>query len=527
MGSNGFPIRTSKTDSPRIARQKKGDQTPQSQETGPVIISEKGDIVIVVEHAGKSSSQNSHSRTEKGSLAATNGSSETTATSQHTGSSLFGGLTSSSTEPSLGPSQRSENQSHECHYRVETRRLKEASPYFARLLDPDKFGEGSAVAEQHKQLAPSQWEDVPLEKLPQVRIADVGRISTVKSIRPLMADFFNILHGNEPSGPNPPPIANIANLAIVADRFDALSALQHYTKKYKLFTLLDAKPSSKTPTSSEERIRQRLLLGLLLDNTSWVWTASTRLIHRGWVGHNPDLADHAPLWWDLPSSVEHELLFRRACILETFESLQSHFLALYTSRDRQCKLGYDSSPECDLYQLGQMVRFFRRVGTLALSGTLLPKEHDNDGDGDDDDGYEGEIADLLESLRQCPAYQIDKNHAHCGLRTRLVPLLDLLEVALQDVGLCLQCWNECRQDCAWSRVKRPLMWRVGSGGGGLHQASKRTQAQSHLVKHLDTRELFMAAQRLWTTDGEGGMDGMQKFPRRFASHKWLDHRQGL
>ena len=381
-----------------------------------------------------------------------------------------------------------------CSYRVQSSLLKKASPYFQNLLDPSKFAEGAVVAEKHETLreAYGTMDAVPSEALPKVLIEDVGRISHVKNIRLLMADFFSILHAGELTV-MPPPLANIANLVIVADRFDALPTMRQFFKSRKLMHMLDSKTQDRTMKGApEERVRQKLLVGLLLDNPSWVWNSSLRLIQRGWVGR--EIAEGTPLWWDMPMGIEDELLCRREYILDTIQSLQSHFLGIYTSRDRQCKLGYDSSAECDSYQLGQMVRFFKRVGTLSLAGTLLPPAEDEL----PLDSFDGEIANLVEQLRQCPEYQIDKNHSHCGLRTRLMPLLDLIELSLSEVGICTHCWQECRHEYAWKHVKRPLVWRRDSAGAGMYAAFKDRGAQSHLAKHLDTRDLFMAKDRLWT-----------------------------
>lgn len=385
-------------------------------------------------------------------------------------------------------------------YRVESKRLQETSPYFARLLDPQKFGEGATIAKHHADLKAKHatFDTVPMSDLPHVQIADVGRISpAVKSIQNLMSDFLRALHDLDLTV-RLPPLANIANLAVVADRFDALAAMRQYFKSKKLMAALDAKSgvtakgADKTLKSwPEERVRQKLLVGLLLDNPAWVWHSSLRLIHRGWVGRETDDASSA-LWWDLPLGVEEELLFRRDCILETVQSLQSHFLNLYSSKDRQCKLGYDSSAECDLFQLGQMIKFFKRINTLSLDGSIITTT-------DPPDPYEGDVFELLDAFRQTPEYQIDKNHHHCGLRTRIMPLLDLITFSLtQEIGLCLHCWQEARYDYAWSKAKRPLVWNHGSAGAAMIQAYKAKQAQNHLFKHLDSRHLFMANERHWT-----------------------------
>ena len=167
--------------------------------------------------------------------------------------------------------------------------------------------------------------------------------------------------------------------------------------------------------------------------------------------------------------------------------MQTHFLDLYTSKDRQCK--NDPSPECDIFQLGQMIKFFKRIGTLALQGVVMATS-------EPPEPYDGDVFDLLDSLRQAPDYQVDKTHSHCGLRARIVPLLDFISFSLnQDVGVCLHCWQHCRHEYAWSRAKRPLLWKHGVAG---QQYKAPHQAPSHPAKHLDARNLFTANERLWS-----------------------------
>ena len=383
-------------------------------------------------------------------------------------------------------------------FRVHCATLRSASPYFHRLLDPDGFQEGVRVAEIHKKLLASHASigDVDVSSLPKVKIKNVGSIGSVKSIQMLMADFLSILHDRDISNPAP-PLANIANISIVADRFDALPIVSRYLKSRKLMRLLDGKtPDRSNKSMPEEKARQRLLVGLLLDNPAWVGHSSIRLIQRGWLGHEESDGDSA-LWWNLPAGIEEELLFRRDCILETIQSIQAHFLAQYTTRERQCRLGYDSSAECDIYQLGQMIRFFKKIGTLDLAGTIIPSPSDDD-NATIAEPYSGDLIDLIDSLRQCPEYQINEYHKHCGLRTRLMPLLDMLEFSLTEVGICMPCWTECRHEYAWTRVKRPLVWKKDSAGAGMVEAYRNRQAQRHLVKHLDTRDMFMARERIWS-----------------------------
>lgn len=186
-------------------------------------------------------------------------------------------------------------------------------------------------------------------------------------------------------------------------------------------------------------------------------------------------------------------MFRRDCLLETIQSLQTHFLGVYTSRDRQCKLGYDSSGECDVFQLGQMVKFFKRINTLSLQGTVIATA-------DPPEPYDGDLLDLIDKLKQAPEYQIDKNHSHCGIRTRILPLLELVAFSLNHaVGICLQCWQDARHDHAWSMAKRPLVWQHNHSAGAAMLANHKSRhTQTHVSKHTDARDLFMANQRLWT-----------------------------
>ncbi|TID18011.1 hypothetical protein E2P81_ATG10981 [Venturia nashicola] len=391
-------------------------------------------------------------------------------------------------------------------YRVSAEQVKQASPYFVRLLDPSKFGEGQKVAETLKELRTTYADigDAPAKELPRVSIVDIGRISKVNTIQNLVADFLRILHGIEISTPVP-PLPNLANLAVVADRFDALTHFSAYAQRKKVFTTIDARGKGKLASLTEERLRQKLLVGLLLDHSSWISTASKRLIIGGSVQWKSDAEEDEELasWWDMPHGLEDEMLSRREFVLDTLQSVLSHFLEIYSSGERQCKLGYDSSTQCDSFQLGEMVRFFTRTNMLRLQGTLSGS--------DATESYSGDIERLLESLRKSQSYQLDRNHTHCGLRTRLVPMLDQVELYLIggkviDVGICGECWQANRHRCAWKDVKRPVAWRPAA----IHTASGKARGvaggEGCLAYHNKIRDMFTAVSRDWTsrdTDGVG------------------------
>ncbi|KAF2469774.1 uncharacterized protein BDR25DRAFT_263143 [Lindgomyces ingoldianus] len=396
-------------------------------------------------------------------------------------------------------------------YRVESKMLRQNSRYFDSLLS-GRFSEGqqlSAALEALKIDGHPEIAHAPADTLPRIPIVNVGRISKVSTIQTLTADFLRALHGHDLAVTNP-PVANLANLAVVADRFDAHAHLARYVQRKKYLHAIDAKTRGKPSTGmSEERVRQKLLIGLLLDHPPWVTRYSKQLMLRDSEQWKPDFEanDKTAMWWDMPGAVEDEMIQRREYILETVNSLQSHFLKLYTSGERQCKLGYDSSIQCDSFQLGEMVRFFTKLGTLRLQGTIYdPAEPDH---------YSGDINRLLESLRQCSSYQVDRNHSHCGLRVRLLPLLDLIQIHLSldtgslDIGICGECWSRNRPSYAWSLAKRPVLWTQSrSLTGNRTLASlpkKKVQTREHqgspgscLPRHLIVRDMFMAAERDWT-----------------------------
>jgi hypothetical protein len=394
-------------------------------------------------------------------------------------------------------------------YRVDSKILKEKSRYFENLLS-DRFSEGQQLSAALGALRLSGCSDiaeVSPEILPHISIVNVGRIaiSKISALQNLIADFLRAIHGLDLGAPNP-PVANLANLAVVADRFDAVACLSKYVQRRKHFQAIDAKSKGKpNPTLTEERVRQKLFVGLLFDHPPWVTKYSKHLLMRDSAQWRPGVEEDytRALWWDIPNGVEDEMIQRREYILETINSLQAHFLKLYTSGERQCKLGYDTSLACDSFQLGEMVRFFHKIDTVRLQGKIY--------DNTEPTYYLGDIDRLLISLRQCSNYQIDNNHAHCGLRSRLLPLLDLvqnqlgLDTGSLDIGICSECWNHRRAEYAWRLAKRPVLWTHPRSLAGNRTLANGFQRKGHqrtpsgcLRKHITVRDLFMAVEKDWT-----------------------------
>lgn len=140
-----------------------------------------------------------------------------------------------------------------------------------------------------------------------------------------------------------------------------------------------------------------------------------------------------------------ELQYRRECILNTVASVQRHFLNLYSSRDRQCKLGYDSSAACDSFQLGQMLKFLLSKN-LAFLVDFSPVSLESV-----PDTAMLDIEELLSTLKQCPNYQVDKHHTNCGLRIRIEPIIDYIRAMLSAgvTTISHADWKKRRVEISW------------------------------------------------------------------------------
>lgn len=199
-------------------------------------------------------------------------------------------------------------------YRVESATLAARSAYFNRLLDPTKFVEGVDVAKKLATLrrAYGKASSAPISELPVVKVLDVGRTSKVSSIKLLFGDFLKILHGHDilaaksSPGALPMPIQNVANLAVVADRFDALAFTSAYVHRKRIIEHIDARSKAKAPRPNEERQRQKFLIGLLFNHAPWVAACSQALIITGSARWKPSATEDLdlPSWWDLPQGLE-------------------------------------------------------------------------------------------------------------------------------------------------------------------------------------------------------------------------------
>ena len=131
-----------------------------------------------------------------------------------------------------------------------------------------------------------------------------------------------------------------------------------------------------------------------------------------------------------------------------------------------------------------MVRFFTRKGTLDLQSHIVEHEYSLP--------HAGSIEQLLASMRECPSYQIDSNHKHCGLRTKLIPALETMQWLCQQgaqIGVCLSCWKLNRPGASWLESRGEAKWK---------HVSARVVARSNAPCGFDHR----AAMRMCTADSQ-------------------------
>ncbi|KAF4470011.1 hypothetical protein FALBO_3092 [Fusarium albosuccineum] len=339
-------------------------------------------------------------------------------------------------------------------YRVNLVALKRHSKYFSNLLSNSQFREAGIISDAHDRLLQLkvQASKADIQDLPWIPITDDDDATKAAGRENAMEDILNIIH-QRPPATSRGTMSYVTTLAIVADRFDCVAAVARVLNtelkfKWPLTSNKPLRSEDGRPTDVEQVLRQKIIVAWLLGQPMRLQQSTRELIMRGsslWSEfYDPDM-DMTATWWNLPDGLEEELRYRRECILNTVSSVQRHFLGLFSSRERQCKLGYDSSAACDSFQLGQMLKFFMNKNLLFLvdyspaSLNTVP------------DTAMVEVEELLSTLQQCPSYQVDKYHTNCGLRVRLEPIVGYMRSMLSAnvVAIPYSDWKKRRADVSW------------------------------------------------------------------------------
>ncbi|KAG5980950.1 hypothetical protein E4U55_003460 [Claviceps digitariae] len=428
-------------------------------------------------------------------------------------------------------------------YRVSLASLTKHSLYFRNLLTNPSFQEAQRISSTHAALTARgtpPGEANPLH-LPWVTITDDDEATQTAARQEPLEDMLRIMHGLSivrsktaaataaaaaaATAPRVTSISYVTTLAIIADRFDSTAMVARGLADLKFkWPVTSTRPyvdDAGRATDVEGALRQKILLAWLLNQPMRLHRESRELIMRGsrlWGAYPLDREEEPDLlaaWWNLPEGIEEELQHRRCCILNTIASIQRHFLAQYSSRHRQCKLGYDSSAACDSFQLGQMLKFLLSRDLLSLAD-YGPSSLDNL----PDTSCLLDIDDLLATLKQCPNYQVDRHHLNCGLRIRIDPILDYLKamLAASVVSLPLADWKKRRGDISWVAATTTRTTsrhghnssRSGYGDGGNGDGDDG--------KHVFAFTRALASDQRLRYEGTMYADGMAR--RLFTAEAW-------
>ena len=153
------------------------------------------------------------------------------------------------------------------------------------------------------------------------------------------------------------------------------------------------------------------------------------------------------------------------------------------------------------------------------------------------EAYPGDIENIIGLLRQCPSYQIDKNHGHCGLRSRILPMLDYVKDLVDGgVGIKVQRWKTDRLGHSWAANKngvgthkrneqRPFVVcgeAVGEDDKGRTFSFMKDRESMEFGgsgMNLDkaAKALFTAERRVWTAERD---DDVMRLPKTSPSLKF-------
>ncbi|KAI4870611.1 hypothetical protein F4820DRAFT_402764 [Hypoxylon rubiginosum] len=397
-------------------------------------------------------------------------------------------------------------------FRVSLHVLKGQSKYFEKLLTDSRFKEARDISSAFAALSVKNVkpEAAEAKDLPWIKIQDDDQATHFAYRDGALSDLFRILHGKE-IATKQVTMPFVTTLAVLADRFDCAAAVsKSLTSDLKFkWPVTSRKPVrdeiSVMSRNNEDTLRQKILVAWLLNQPHRFQLATKEIIMNGscrWSPFAEDDGTSDATWWFLQDGIEEELQFRRQCILNTIASVQRHFLKLYTSRTRQCKLGYDSSAACDSYQLGETFKFLTNKNLMFLVD-FSPGSLDSIAD-----TSLLQIDTILATLRQCPSYQIDKNHTNCGLRTRILPILDFIQSLLSanSIPIARLVWKNNRQSAAWlppnSEGKTPAEAKPFSFTRSL-ASDQRLRFENALGADKFAKDVFMASSWDWTAEDQG------------------------
>ncbi|KAI0885375.1 uncharacterized protein GGS22DRAFT_142957 [Annulohypoxylon maeteangense] len=409
-------------------------------------------------------------------------------------------------EPQLAPKRKAR-----LAFRVSLKVLKSQSKYFERLLADSRFKEAKDISSAFAslKLRNIKPETAEVKELPWIEIRDDDQATQYAHREGAFSDLLRILHGKEVATKQI-TMSFVTTLAVLADRFDCAPVVSKCLVgglKFK-WPVTNRKPLkdevSVMSRNNEDILRQKILVSWLLGQPTRLQAATKEIIMNGSCRWSPFAEDDEAsdaTWWYLQDGLEQELQYRRQCILNTIASVQRHFIKLYTSRTRQCKLGYDSSAACDSYQLGEIFKFLTNKNLMFLVD-FSPASLDSIAD-----TSLLQIETVISTLRQCPSYQIDKNHTNCGLRTRILSILDFIHglLSANSIPINRTLWKANRQSVAWlpseGESKTPAESKPFHFTRSL-AGDQRLRFENALGAEKFAKDVFTASSWDWTAEDQ-------------------------
>ncbi|KAJ5131325.1 uncharacterized protein N7515_007364 [Penicillium bovifimosum] len=454
-------------------------------------------------------------------------------------------------------------------WQVASKCLTSNSPYFQALLDPTKFSEGRQFSAQKQAWNESQTADLasqhalPTVKLPEIRSTSLCGEDAIELFLKILC-FESLDETERTVFENELRVQStslVARMIDLADSFSSTSIIRKVLQRvgYMYGKTKVALLSRVTPALlglKEDRTRQIIFIAAFLDDsrlrrimTHVLLVAGSRL----WANGLEDPEEENLRWKHLPDGLEEEIYYRRQCVLNTITDLQAHFLRVYggledpdnarsaannrtlgaaftasahtllQSRRFQCRGGFNNASQCDLFQLGQMIRFFSmRAKTIFLGSTLIDPDFDLNPEGDhtvgearndQPSGPPTDIAAIIASMKQFPDYPIDEAHTGCGVRRRIMPALECVEKFIWDdrglLGIAPDYKDPTRPSkwTAWAdhpRKKHMVDISFARVTAVYYPSAPTKNRVTRSTSHDELgRLLFTAARRDWSAAGSG------------------------
>jgi len=116
-----------------------------------------------------------------------------------------------------------------------------------------------------------------------------------------------------------------------------------------------------------------------------------------------------------------------------------------------------------------------------------------------------DIFSLIATLKQCPSYQIDTHHTNCGLRTRLLPILEYIQTMLSSgaVGILSKPFRDNREAVTW--VPGDVGRRGDDDRRGFRftralAGDQRLRVEGSMAAEKLAKQLFTASEWDWTPE---------------------------